>query len=85
MKEIGVNHLSGIIDAVEHLSSASTMSTADGIAVRGKSDLMNLSFPCDWCNPDIPDNVLISKVIEYWLFEDIVRNPLRHAEGSPAG
>lgn len=73
LKEIGVNRLSGIVSAAENLAPARLATSDKTVAASGKSATMNLSFPYDWSNPNITDDVLILKVIERGLFEDIVR------------
>ena len=71
LKEIGVNRLSRIVRVAESLPPASSVRVST--TALGKSDALHLSFPYDWSNPDIPDDVLISKVIQRGIFEDIVR------------
>lgn len=72
IKEIGVNRLSRIVSVAESLPPPTKEPGAVSFS-SGKSDALNLSFPYDWSNPNIADDVLISKVIERGLFEDIVR------------
>jgi DNA-binding XRE family transcriptional regulator len=70
IKEIGVNRLARIITAVKG-KNAKSASHAE--VEFSQSHAMQLSFPYDWSNPDLADEVLIYKVIERGLFEDIVR------------
>lgn len=72
IKEIGVNRLSRIVSVAESLPPATPEAGAVACS-GGKPDVLNLSFPYDWSNPNIADDVLIAKVIERGLFEDIVR------------
>ena len=73
IKEIGVNRLSRIVRVAENLPPASSGRERTTVTAHGKSDALRLSFPYDWSNPDLPDDVLISKVIQRGIFEDIVR------------
>lgn len=43
-----------------------------------KSEHLGLSQPYDWSNPDISDDVLISKVLERYRFEDVARVALHY-------
>jgi hypothetical protein len=38
-----------------------------------RSEQLNLSFPYDWSNPDISDEVLILTVLRRGIYEDICR------------
>lgn len=71
VKEIGVNRLMEIVraaDAILPVLKASDLKTG-----ARKSETLGLSLPYDWSNSGIRDEVLIDRVIERGIFEDIVR------------
>lgn len=69
INEIGVNRLNRIISVCDGLVSA-----RDVVAppIR-KSASLNLSFPYDWSNSAMSDALLIDKVVERGLFEDMAK------------
>ena len=82
IKEIGVNRLNRIVSVSNALDEAQTIPTQ----AQRKSILLNLSFPYDWSNSSMPDALLINKVVERGLFEDMAKiatrfgiAPLRHS------
>jgi transcriptional regulator with XRE-family HTH domain len=70
LREIGVRRLSGIVAAADRLPAVHADMAGRANA---RSNVLELSFPYDWSNPDMNDDVLIRKVVERGLFEDIVR------------
>ncbi len=82
IKEIGVNRLNRIVSVSRALGDVQ-MSPERPLR---KSASLNLSFPYDWSNSAMPDVLLINKVVERGLFEDIAKiaarfgiAPLRHS------
>lgn len=76
IKEIGVNRLNRVVLASQSLGKASVQQI-DGCNNR-KSASLNLSFPYDWSNSSMPDALLIDKVVERGLFEDMVKIAVRY-------
>ena len=74
IKEIGVNRLNRVVAASRSLPGLLN------IPVRSnrKSESLNLSFPYDWSNPLMPDSLLIDKVVERGLFEDMAKVAVRY-------
>lgn len=82
IKEIGVNRLNRIVSVSRALGDAQ----AHPVQPQRKSASLNLSFPYDWSNSSMPDGLLINKVVERGLFEDMAKiavrfgiAPLRHS------
>lgn len=82
INEIGVNRLNRIISVCQGLVGAHNVTSP---TIR-KSASLDLSFPYDWSNSAMPDTLLIEKVVERGLFEDMTRiairfgiAPLRHS------
>jgi len=82
INEIGVNRLNRIISVCQGLASALEVTSP---SIR-KSASLDLSFPYDWSNSAMSDTLLIEKVVERGLFEDMAKIairfgivPLRHA------
>lgn len=82
IKEIGVNRLNRVVAASRSLSGTHAIP----IQTTRKSVRLDLSFPYDWSNSSMPDALLIDKVVERGLFEDMAKVairygtvPLRHA------
>ncbi len=74
IKEIGVNRLNRIVAVSRSLPVPhKTIGTS-----RRKSARLDLSFPYDWSNPSMTDDVLIDKVVERGLFEDMVKIAIRY-------
>jgi transcriptional regulator with XRE-family HTH domain len=73
INEIGVNRLNRIVAA----SRITKRPVAAPAPSRRKSEDLQLSFPYDWSNPDMSDSVLIGKVVERGLFEDMVKIAVR--------
>jgi transcriptional regulator with XRE-family HTH domain len=69
IKEIGVNRLNRIVAVSRALDSAQTPPERP----QRKSASLNLTFPYDWSNSSMPDALLINKVVERGLFEDIAK------------
>lgn len=69
IKEIGVNRLNRVVSASQNLS----LSTSKPIHSDRKSASLNLSFPYDWSNSAMPDALMIAKVVERGLFEDLAK------------
>lgn len=82
IREIGVRRLSTILQVAQNLSLASVTPLAATLSPQSsrirKSETLALSFPYDWSNPNIADDVLIRKVIERGLFEDIAKVSVRY-------
>ena len=72
IKEIGVNRLNEIVRTIDGIQAMTRASTPLPQTSR-KSEILKLSFPYDWSNPSIRDDVLIDLVIERGIFEDITR------------
>lgn len=71
IKEIGVNRLSAIIRTANALQPK-----PKGMSLqvsKRKSEELGLSFPYDWSNPSLPDELLIDRVLERGIYEDIAR------------
>lgn len=69
IKEIGVNRLNRVVATSLSLPSLCT----PPVQPTRKSANLNLSFPYDWSNSSMPDSLLIDKVVERGLFEDMVK------------
>lgn len=74
LKEIGVNRLNRIVAA----SRIAKRSVDTPATPRRKSENLKLSFPYDWSNPAMSDSVLIGKVVERGLFEDMAKVAARY-------
>jgi transcriptional regulator with XRE-family HTH domain len=74
IKEIGVNRLNRVVATSLNLPN---LRNATAQAKR-KSENLNLSFPYDWGNSSMPDSLLIDKVVERGLFEDMVKIAVRY-------
>ncbi len=74
IKEIGVNRLNRIVEA----SRRPPRPARAPRMIERKSDSLALSFPYDWSNPAMSDDVLIAKVVERGLFEDMARVAARY-------
>lgn len=71
IREIGINRLMEIVrcaDSIQPQHKPLEIKTS-----LRKSQTLRLSFPYDWSNPSLKDEVLIDRVIERGIFEDIVR------------
>ncbi|MCB5190663.1 helix-turn-helix domain-containing protein [Methylobacillus arboreus] len=71
IKEIGFNRLSAIIrttDALQPKAKEPSLKVSES-----KSEKLALSFPYDWSNPSLPDELLIDRVLERGIYEDIAR------------
>ena len=82
INEIGVNRLNRILSVCQGLLNARNLTEP---TIR-KSASLDLSFPYDWSNSAMSDTLLIDKVVERGLFEDIAKiairfgiAPLRHS------
>jgi transcriptional regulator with XRE-family HTH domain len=82
INEIGVNRLNRIISVCQGLVSARDVNSP---SIRNSASL-DLSFPYDWSNSAMSNELLIDKVVERGLFEDMAKiairfgiAPLRHA------
>lgn len=82
IKEIGVNRLNRIVSVAQGLADVQN----HPVQPRRKSASLNLTFPYDWSNSSMPDALLINKVVERGLFEDMAKiaarfgiAPLRHS------
>lgn len=71
IKEIGVNRLMEIVRTADAIQPV--LKESGGKAGARKSETLGLSLPYDWSNSSIRDEVLIDRVIERGIFEDIVR------------
>lgn len=69
INEIGVNRLNRIISVSQGLVSARGVTSPP---IR-KSASLDLSFPYDWSNSAMSDALLIDKVVERGLFEDMAK------------
>jgi DNA-binding XRE family transcriptional regulator len=69
VREIGVNRLNRIVSVSQNLR----LSAGRTIHSDRKSASLNLSFPYDWSNSAMPDALMIAKVVERGLFEDMVK------------
>lgn len=69
INEIGVNRLNRIVLVCQDLSSAHDVTSPS----TRKSASLDLSFPYDWSNSAMPDALLIDKVVERGLFEDLAK------------
>lgn len=74
IKEIGVNRLNRIVAVSRSLSMPHRIISTSN----RKSTNLNLSFPYDWSNPSMADEVLIDKVVERGLFEDLAKIAIRY-------
>lgn len=73
IKEIGVNRLNRVVEAGRGLSGSRNIHALSS----SKSLNLNLSFPYDWSNSTMPDLLLIDKVVERGLFEDMAKIAVR--------
>lgn len=73
LNEIGVNRLNRIVAA----SRIAQRPVATPPPSQRKSADLKLSFPYDWSNPAMSDDVLIGKVVERGLFEDMAKIAVR--------
>jgi len=73
IKEIGVNRLNRVIEVCRGLSNSLNITSLSD----RKSVSLNLSFPYDWSNSAMPDALLIDKVVERGLFEDMAKVAVR--------
>jgi len=73
IKEIGVNRLNRVVATSHSLIGSRTIPPRSN----RKSATLNLSFPYDWSNPAMPDALLIDKVVERGLFEDMAKVAVR--------
>ena len=73
INEIGVNRLNRILSVSQGLISALD---ATPPPIR-KSASLDLSFPYDWSNSAMSDTLLIDKVVERGLFEDLAKVAVR--------
>lgn len=69
INEIGVNRLNRIVSLCQGLSSAHDVISPS----TRKSASLDLSFPYDWSNSAMSDALLIDKVVERGLFEDLAK------------
>ncbi len=69
INEIGVNRLNRILSVSQGLVSAHDVTSPSP----RKSASLGLSFPYDWSNSAMPDALLIDKVVERGLFEDLAK------------
>jgi len=69
VNEIGVNRLNRILLVSQSLVSAHEVSTPSP----RKSATLDLSFPYDWSNSAMSNALLIDKVVERGLFEDMAK------------
>lgn len=74
IKEIGVNRLNRVIAASRTLSGSRNILDQPN----RKSASLSLSFPYDWSNSSMPDALLIDKVVERGLFEDMAKIAVRY-------
>jgi transcriptional regulator with XRE-family HTH domain len=72
--EIGVNRLNRVVAASRSLPSSRNIL----VQSNRKSASLNLSFPYDWSNSSMPDALLIDKVVERGLFEDMAKIAVRY-------
>lgn len=73
IKEIGVNRLNRVVEVSRGLCRVRQGSVQPG----RKSENLDLSFPYDWSNSVMPDSLLIDKVVERGLFEDLAKIAVR--------
>lgn len=74
IKEIGVHRLNRVVAASRNLPSSRNIL----VQSNRKSASLNLSFPYDWSNSSMPDSLLIDKVVERGLFEDMAKVAVRY-------
>lgn len=73
INEIGVNRLNRIVSVCQGL-----VGTHDATSpTTRKSASLDLSFPYDWSNSAMSDALLIDKVVERGLFEDMAKVAVR--------
>ncbi len=80
LNEIGVILLNRIVAA----SRIAQRPVATPAPSQRKSADLKLSFPYDWSNPAMSDSVLIGKVVERGLFEDMAKIAVRFGVASCA-
>ena len=82
IKEIGVNRLNRIVTASRTPSRPGNTPRQTKhqkkYQTNRKSENLKLSFPYDWSNPSMNDSVLIDKVVERGLFEDMAKIAFRY-------
>ncbi len=78
INEIGVNRLNRIVSVSQGLASAREVTSPP----TRKSASFDLSFPYDWSNSAMPDALLIDKVVERGLFEDLAKVAARFGAAS---
>ena len=83
VKEIGVNRLMEIVRTTDAIPPV--MKESGRKAGARKSETLGLSLPYDWSNSGICDEVLIDRVIERGIFEDIVRVSAAYGVSNVAG
>ena len=69
IKEVGVNRLNKVLAVSLGLSKSPTIQSQS----ERKSANLDLSFPYDWSNPSMSEELLIDKVVERGLFEDMAK------------
>lgn len=74
IKEIGVNRLNGVVAVSRSLQN----SRNSAVQSDKKSSSINLTFPYNWSNSAMPDALLIDKVVERGLFEDMAKVAVRY-------
>jgi transcriptional regulator with XRE-family HTH domain len=74
IKEIGVNRLNRVVAASRTLPGSRNIP----VPSNRKSTNINLSFPYDWSSSSMPDALLIDKVVERGLFEDMAKVAVRY-------
>jgi transcriptional regulator with XRE-family HTH domain len=74
IKEIGVNRLNRVVAASQSFTRVRNNLTEPS----RKSSRLNLSFPYDWSNSAMSDTLLIDKVVERGLFEDMAKIAVRY-------
>jgi len=73
IKEIGVNRLNRVLAVSRGLFKSSPIPSR----LDRKSISLDLSFPYDWSNSEMPDALLIDKVVARGLFEDMAKVAIR--------
>ncbi len=74
IKEIGVNRLNRVVAVSRSLGKT----LISPVQSSRKSASLNLSFPYDWSNSGMSDALLIDKVVERGLFEDMAKIAVRY-------
>lgn len=78
LNEIGVNRLNRIVAASRTPQRSPKRPAASHPSSARKSRALALSFPYDWSNPAMSDSLLIAKVVERGLFEDMAKVAVRY-------